>query len=490
MTGKRHPYTTDYKIGLKKDGNVIAFESVMYQNAGAFADLSTAVLERSLFHATSAYQIPNCRIQGFSCRTNLPPFTAFRGFGVPQAAFVIEAALEHAASALGMESAVLRERNLMPKTGRFPHGQKITQCRVREAFSKASSKFDLAGKQTEVRAFNLNNSLQKRGVSIIPILFGISFTNTTLNQANALVHVYLDGTCTVNTGAVEMGQGVSAKILKLAAETLGIPTETVHIASTNTGRVANTSPTAASTGADLNGMATRQACLEILGRLRRVAGTELGVDPRHIQIKNGAIFRDGKRTKLSFEELVKLAYTARVSLSAQSHFATPRIYYDRQKEKGRPFAYHVAGAAITEVTLDCLRGTHKVDGVWIVHDGGREDYPLIDRGQIEGALVQGMGWLTMEEVIYADGRLTTDTLTSYKIPDIHSVPDIETVFLEPRRDSGLMLGSKAVGEPPLLYGLGTYFALLSAMKAAQPEKSVTFEAPLTPERVLLFLDSR
>lgn len=488
VTGKRHPYSTDYRLGLDRDGRILAFEATMYQNSGAAADLSTAIMERSLFHAANAYHIPNARITGICCRTNLVPFTAFRGFGGPQAMFVIEAALDHAARELGSEPWELRRKNLLEEGQRFHYGMPARSCRAVRTFDEAAERYDLAGKVEAVRLFNSGDDLFKKGISVTPVCFGISFTNRFLNQAGALVLVYTDGTISVNTGAVEMGQGVNVKILKIAAASLGVPEELVTVENTSTGKIANTSPTAASSGADMNGMATRMACGEIRSRLLAVAARELDRPAGGLDIANGLVCDGGAPTRLDWRRLVSVAYVERVNLSAQAHYATPGLDYDKQREQGSPFAYHVYGTAITEATVDLTRGTFVIDRVSVVHDAGRSLDETIDRGQLEGAIVQGIGWLTMEEVVFAEtGQILSGTLSTYKVPDILGVPEIESIFLEDADNPAAVMKSKAIGEPPFMYGMGAFFAVMDAIRAARPDLPHEARAPLTNERVLNML---
>jgi xanthine dehydrogenase large subunit len=487
MTGKRHPYSSDFKIGLGADGSIVAYQVTLFQNAGAAADLSPAILERSLLHATGSYFTPNVRITGHSCRTNLPPFTAFRGFGAPQAMYVIESAISSAAERLGVPAADIQRRNLLSEGDPFPYGMRVERSQARRSFAAAEERFDAAGIRREIERFNRDHALLKRGVAMMPVCFGISFTSTFLNQASALVHIYTDGSVSVSTAAVEMGQGVNTKIAAVAAHILGLPVERIRIETTNTTRVANTSPTAASSGADMNGRATELACRALVERLLPVAAELLAEDPARISVADGRLVVDGEPSELSWERLVWTAYTRRISLSAQAHYATPRIHYDRERERGRPFAYHVFGTAVVEVTVDCLRGTYTVDRVRAVHDAGRSLNPLIDRGQLEGGLVQGLGWMTCEELLFDGGRLLSGNLTNYKIPDIMATPTIESVFLEDADNPHTVLQSKAIGEPPLMYGIGAYFALLDAMKAFRPDLRSFFHAPMTPERVLMAL---
>jgi len=487
MTGKRHPYSSDFKIGIDAEGRILAYEATYYQNAGAAADLSPAILERSLFHATGSYFIPNVRVTALSCRTNLPPFTAFRGFGAPQAMFVIESAITRAAEVMGIDRRRIQHRNLLSEGDMFPYGQRAQQGNAHRAFDETLERFDVAALERDAAEHNRTHALSKRGVAMMPVCFGISFTSTFLNQAAALVHVYTDGSVSVSTGAIEMGQGVNAKILNVAAHALGIGPGRITIETTNTLRVANTSPTAASSGADMNGGATEIACRSIIERLRLVAADILGTKADRITLDGGRVMVKGKPSDLDWGRLVSEAYLRRTNLSAQAHFATPKIHFDRETEKGEPFSYHVYGSAVVEATVDCLRGTYTIDRVGIVHDAGRSLNPLVDMGQLEGGLVQGIGWVTVEELLFADGRNLTDTLSTYKIPDILSVPQIEGHFLEDADNPNAVMRSKAIGEPPLMYGIGAYFALLDAMKAFRPDREAFFHAPMTPERVLMFL---
>ena len=487
FTGKRHPYSSDFKLGLTKDGAILAYEVHLWQNAGAAADLSPAILERSLFHATGSYFVPNARIHAASCRTNLIPFTAFRGFGAPQAMFVMEAAIHRAAETMGIPPSTIQAKNLLSEGDAFPYGMCVERSQARRSFDEATQRFNLTDLETEIAEHNAASSLSKRGVAVMPVCFGISFTNAMLNQAGALVHVYTDGSVSVSTGAIEMGQGVNAKMLAVASATLGVQQDRIRIESTTTRTVANTSPTAASSGADMNGRATELACRAIANRLLAVAAELLDTTPDRIALDDGVATADGKPTELEWNELVWTAYTKRVNLSAHAHYATPGIWYDKKIEQGEPFAYHVFGAAILEVTVDCLRGTYIVDRVRMVHDGGRSLNEKVDRGQLEGGLVQGLGWMTMEELVFHDGRNVSDTLSTYKIPDLPSTPVLEGHFLDDADNPKAVMHSKAIGEPPFMYGIGVYFALLDALRAFRPDREGVYDAPLTPEKALLFL---
>jgi xanthine dehydrogenase large subunit len=491
MTGKRHPYSADYKIGLDKDLRIVAYEVTFYQNAGAACDLSLPVLERTLFHSTNSYFIPNVSALAYSCKTNLPPNTAFRGFGGPQGMFVIESAIAHAADKLGVSKDEIQRRNLIRDGDEFPYGQ-IAESEAVKSWTQADEKFDFAKLKAEAGEFNKQNKFIKKGVALQPVCFGISFTKTPMNQARSLVHVYTDGSVAVSTGAVEMGQGVNTKMAQVAARIFSLPVERVKVHTTNTLRIANTSPTAASAAADLNGKATEIACETILQRLKEVAAPLVEAESAgDVSFKDGFVFRNGESTNLDWLVLVNEAHMQRVSLSEHAHYATPGIGFDWSIAKGHPFAYHVYGTAIVGVTVDCLRGIYTLDYVKACHDFGSSMNTDVDFGQIEGGIVQGLGWMTMEEIFYdSQGKLRSNALSTYKIPDIYSVPkEIEILPLETMRENLAIFNSKAVGEPPLMYGLGAYFAIREAVKAFNPENIPAFDAPFTPEKVLLNLYS-
>ncbi|HVK96975.1 MAG TPA: molybdopterin cofactor-binding domain-containing protein [Flavisolibacter sp.] len=490
MTGKRNPYSSDFKIGLSKDLKILAYEAVFHQNAGATADLSPAVLERTLFHCTNSYFIPNVTATAYSCRTNLPSNTAFRGFGGPQGMFVIEAAIAKAAEQIGIDKDVIQKKNLIRTGDEFPYGQRADSEAV-ECWTKAEEIYNLDKIKQEVKTFNRNNKLYKKGISLMPICFGISFTKTMMNQGMALVHVYTDGSVGVSTGAVEMGQGVNTKMLQVAARVFSIPEEWVKINTTNTSRIANTSPSAASATADLNGKAVEIACKRILSRLRKRAAEILNTADDVIQIHDGQVWINEQQTELTWQKLIMETYIKRISLSEHAHYTHPDIYFDPSIEKGHPFAYHVYGTAVSIVTVDCLRGTYEFDAVKIVHDFGSSINPVIDKGQIEGGLVQGLGWMTMEEIVFdKEGRLRSNALSTYKVPDIYSAPkEINIHYLETAKDNLAIFRSKAVGEPPLMYAIGGFFAIQHAIKSFNNRATLDYAAPLTPEKVLLSLYS-
>jgi xanthine dehydrogenase large subunit len=489
MTGKRHPYSSDFTIGLSSELKILAFEVTFYQNGGAAADLSPPVLGRSLFHVTNSYFIPNVRATGLSCKTNLPPNTAFRGFGAPQAMFVMESAIVHAATALNISPRVIQRKNLLAENDSFHYGQKAKNCHAALAWQEAEKGYRVEKLEREIEQFNSSSSHFRKGLAMMPVCFGISFTNTFMNQARALVHVYQDGSIGISTGAVEMGQGVNTKLKQVATRMFSVSPDRIRLESTNTTRVANTSPTAASSGADLNGKALQAACASIVARLRATAAEMTGQEGKAISLLDETVAVNGDKAGISWEQLIETACLNRVNLSAKGHYATPHIHFDPETSKGEPFAYHVYGTAVITVTLDCLRGTYQVDSVRIVHDFGKSLNRTLDLGQVEGAVVQGIGWVTMEEIRYDNkGRLLANALSTYKIPDIYSAPEtIECRALQTDGPEAAIMQSKAIGEPPFMYGIGTYFALQSAVRSFNPDYRMEFKAPFTPEKVLLAL---
>jgi xanthine dehydrogenase large subunit len=489
MTGKRHPYEADFNIGLSNDLKILGWEVVYYQNGGASTDLSPAILERTLFHSTNSYFIPHVKATAYSCRTNLPPHTAFRGFGAPQAIFILESAIAMAAEKLGIPAWKIQEKNLVSENDRFPYGQTVRNAHAKRAWKKACRIFHLNDQFREIQEFNRENPLVKKGLAMMPVCFGISFTNTGMNQGMALVHIYRDGSIGISTGAIEMGQGVNTKMVQVAAAAFSVSPGKIRIETTNTSRVANTSPTAASTGADLNGKAVIIACEKLMDRLTKHAQKILGKERGTVAISQEMVTLNGIDTGITWNKLVESAFLNRIGLSESGHYATPVIHFDKTTETGHPFSYYVFGAAIVTVTVDCLRGNFKTDQVQIVHDFGSSINMDIDTGQVEGAVMQGIGWMTMEEVRYSgSGKLLSDTLSTYKVPDVYSAPRIiECKALDVKGPGLAVMGSKAVGEPPFIYGIGVWFAIRNAILAFNPSARIGFSAPLTPEKVLMAL---
>jgi xanthine dehydrogenase large subunit len=502
-TGKRHPYSSDYKIGLDAEGRILAYEADYYQNSGACCDLSPAILSRTLFHAASAYRVPNIRVTGRMCRTNLPPFTAFRGFGAPQGVFVMECALDAAAQKGGWDPVELRLKNLLAEGDSFHFGQPVAGCRASACAKRALELSSWERLRRDIDSFNASHRLEKRGAAILPICFGVSFTKLVMNQGGALVHVFSDGSVSVSTGAVEMGQQVSRKIQVVVATAFGIADELVRVESTRTASVANTYPTAASTGSDINGMAALTACEEIRGRLLGLAAKMLGADRGQLRIESGRVTRVGsadrasEATELGWKELVDRAHLERIDLSAHGFYATPGLQYDMKAERGSPFAYHVYGCAVVTARLDVLRGSYRFDEAYIVHDVGESIDPEVDLGQIEGAFAQGLGWAALEDLRYDDsGSLSSDTLSTYKLPDLRFMPPVlEVEFLKDSPNPRAVMRSKAIGEPPLLYGIGGYFAVLDALRAAWKagartagrEAPLLHDLPMTGEKALDYI---
>jgi len=489
MTGKRHPYSSDFKIGLSKDYKILAYQTKMYQNGGAANDLSPAITERTLFHSTNCYFIPNTEVTVYSCKTNLPPNTAFRGFGAPQGMFVIESAIAKAACELNVSKRMIQEKNFLKENDTFQYGQIAENVNIGNCFTEADKTYHIEKIEKEIEDFNSQNTNYKKGMAVMPTCFGISFTKTPMNQARALVHIYQDGSIGISTGAVEMGQGVNTKMIQVASKVFSVNTDRIKIESTNTTRVANTSPTAASSGADLNGNALRIACNTLLERLKGTAAKMLSCNISEISIENETISQNGKKTEVIWKQLIETAFLDRICLTENGHYATPIIDFDKSKETGHPFAYHVYGTAIITVTLDCIRGTYEFDDVKIVHDFGNSINTTIDNGQVEGAVVQGIGWVTTEELAFAkDGRLLSNSLSTYKVPDIYSVPkNINITALKTKGPELALLRSKAIGEPPFMYGIGAYFALVKAIRAFNSNYKLDFNSPLTPEKVLMRL---
>jgi xanthine dehydrogenase large subunit len=438
---------------------------------------------------TNSYYIPNVKATAYSCKTHLPPFTAFRGFGAPQAMFVMESAIAMAAEKLNIPAHEIQSRNLIAENDNFHYGQQAINPRARESWQKLHSDHQLDKLVDDISNFNANNHLSKKGMALMPVCFGISFTKTPMNQARALVHIYQDGSVGISTGAVEMGQGVNTKLLQVAAKILSIDPSRIKIESTNTTRVANTSPTAASSGADLNGKALALACQELMKRLKHIASQELKTHENELELTHEQVLNTGNPTKLTWEKLIEGAFLSRVNLTAVGHYATPVIHFDKTIEKGHPFAYHVFGVAAVVAKVDVLRGRYEIEQVDVVHDFGNSLNQKVDLGQLEGGIVQGIGWMTMEEVAFDEqGKLLANSLSTYKVPDIYAVPKmIHHTPLGAEGPEMAIMKSKAVGEPPFMYGIGAWFALRNAIKAFNPDAQLPFISPMTPERVLMSL---
>ncbi len=490
-TGKRHPFTSLWKVAYDDMGKILAYDLQLLANGGAYADLSVAILERAMFHAENAYHIPNARIRGRACRTNLPPNTAFRGFGAPQGIFVIESIIQRIAKQLGKDPLAIRRLNSYKNGDISPYNQEIKECNLEAIYNKLNQNASYQDLLQEVKAFNSSHPHHKRGLGIVPVKFGISFTTALLNQGSALIWIYIDGSVSVSTGGVEMGQELSTKVAIVVSRVLGIPVDDIRVESSNTQRVGNASPTAASTGSDINGNAARIAAEKLREQLREPAAKLLeknfgfNVNPQDLLFSEQRIYvHDKPEASISFKELISFAYVERIPLGAYGYYRTPDLWFDREVGKGRPFHYYVYGAALAEVELDCRMGEHELKKLYIVHENGQSLQERIDLGQVAGAAVQGYGWCTMEDLKWdAKGRYISANPTTYKIPGIRDIPEHFNIELLPSlSQEASVFGSKATGEPPLIYGLAVFFALQDAVQAANPEAQLSF--PATPEALL------
>lgn len=495
ITGKRHPFTSLWKVGYDEHGKILAYDILLLANGGAYTDLSIAILERAMFHSENAYYIPNIKIKGFACKTNLPPNTAFRGFGAPQGIFVIENILAKIAEQLKIDPLEIRLQNAYQNGDKTPYGQEISDCRLTDLFNILAEKTNYLALKQAVEVFNKNNTRFKRGIGIIPVKFGISFTTTLLNQGSALVWVYIDGSVSVSTGGVEMGQELSTKVAIVVAKVLGIPVHQIRVESSNSQRIGNASPTAASTGSDINGNAARIAAEKIKMALTECAVKllkqkhQLNVSPEDIVFKEGKVFyKENPDACVNFEELVRFAHSERVPLAAYGYYKTPALWFDRDKGSGNPFHYFVWGVALAEVEMDTLLGEHKIIKLTVMHENGQTLNEEIDRGQIEGAIMQGIGWCTMEDLKWNEkGVYLSANPSTYKIPGIRNLPEeLEIEMIPSATEEASVFGSKGIGEPPLIYGLSVFFALQAAAKEAKKDAELSF--PATPESVLQCLD--
>ena len=492
ITGKRHPFLGRYEAGLDADGRLLALRVQLYSDAGFSADLSLPVLDRALFHLDNAYFVPALRFEGLACRTHRPSNTAFRGFGGPQGMVVIEDVLGRAAERLGLDPALVRERNYYGAAprDRAPYGQqvRIEHNRLPRIHQELLASSDYVERRRGIEAHNAGSPWRKRGIGFQPVKFGISFTKSVLNQAGAYVLVYADGTVQLNHGGTEMGQGLHTKMLAVCAHELGVPVGSVRVMTTATDKVPNTSATAASSGSDLNGQAVREACSILRERLRGVAARMLELsDDEAIGLRfgGGAVTHPGRGRSLSFAELTGQAWLERVPLSATGFYRTPGVGYDHATGTGTPFYYYAYGGAVCEVELNGLTGEHRMLRVDILHDVGTSLVPTIDRGQVEGGFVQGVGWLTCEEVLATDdGHPITLGPSTYKIPAIGDVPvDLRVELLPRAAQPGVIHGSKAVGEPPFMLAIGVVTALRHAIGGFGAGE-VALSLPATPEAIL------
>jgi len=487
-TGKRHPFLIDYDVGFDAQGVLQGIDIQLLANCGYSPDLSGAIVDRAMFHADNAYYLGAARVTGHRCRTNLASNTAFRGFGGPQGMLGIEEVMERIARHLGLDPLEVRRRNYYgaaPRNVTHYH-QTVEHNLLAELTAQLEASCDYQARRAAIRAFNADSPLLKKGLALTPVKFGISFTSGFLNQAGALIHIYTDGSIHLNHGGTEMGQGLHTKVAQVVAETLQVDISRIHVSATHTEKVPNTSPTAASSGSDLNGKAAQNAALILRQRLVGFAATHFEVDPDEVEFGNGQV-RVGERY-LSFDELIELAYVGQVSLSSTGFYATPGVHYDREQARGRPFYYYAFGVSCSEVLVDTLTGEYRVLRTDILHDVGDSLNPAIDIGQIEGGFIQGMGWLTCEELVWdAEGRLLTDSPATYKIPAVGDLPADLRVQLVANRGNpqDTVFHSKAVGEPPFMHGISVWCAIKDALASlADYRVHPELDAPATPERVL------
>ncbi|MEA3016665.1 MAG: xanthine dehydrogenase large subunit, partial [Sphingomonadales bacterium] len=470
-TGKRHDFTADYEVGFDGTGRIEAIRITLASRCGATVDLSPAINDRAMFHADNCYYLPAVEIVSHRLKTHTVSNTAFRGFGGPQGMMAIERVMDAVAAHLGRDPLAVRQANLYgPGRDVTPYHMRVEDNVAPDLIAELAERAGYAERRAEVEAFNASHEVLKKGLALTPVKFGISFTTTHLNQAGALVLVYADGSIHLNHGGTEMGQGLMIKVAQVVADVFRVPIETVKVSATRTDKVPNTSATAASSGSDLNGMAARHAAETIRERLDTFAAGQEGSD------------------EWSFPELCRRAHLARIPLSATGFYATPKIHYDRATHSGRPFLYFAYGAALSEVVIDTLTGEHKVVAVDILHDVGRSLNPAIDLGQIEGGFVQGMGWLTIEELVFDErGRLLTHAPSTYKIPTASDRPPRMDIRIWERGENveATIHRSKAVGEPPLMLAISVFSALTQAVAAAAAGKGLPqLDAPATPERIL------
>jgi xanthine dehydrogenase large subunit len=486
MTGKRHDMRVNYSVGFDKKGKLAGVDAEFLSRCGYSADLSQGVNDRTLFHADNAYFYPALNLRSRRLRTNTVSNTAFRGFGGPQGMVFAERMMSSIAAQLQLDPLDVRKANFYNRNGNTtPYTQTLDDNILQQLVGQLEKTSDYRKRRKHITAFNARTSILKKGLALTPVKFGISFTLSHLNQAGALLHVYTDGSIHLNHGGTEMGQGLYVKIAQVVAEIFGVGLPMVRITATTTGKVPNTSPTAASSGADLNGMAAKAAAETIKARMTSQAAKLWSLPKSRIKFANGDVVAG--KNKMTFAALAKACHGARISLSSTGFYATPKLTWDRAKAKGRPFLYFAYGAACAEVTIDTYTGEMKTDRVDILHDVGKSLNPAIDIGQIEGAFVQGMGWLTTEELVFDEkGKLRTHAPSTYKIPCASDVPEDFRVNLFESKGNreNTIYRSKAVGEPPLMLGISVWAALFDAIASLKPGAVPALQTPATPEAVM------
>jgi xanthine dehydrogenase large subunit len=486
QTGKRHDFLVDYDVGFDAAGRIEGLHLMLASRCGATVDLSPAINDRAMFHADNAYYLPAVEIVSERLKTNMVSATAFRGFGGPQGMLAIERVMDAVAGHLGLDPLAVRVANLYgPGRDVTPYGMVVADNIAPDLIARLQAEGRYAERQAHVATFNAENAILKKGLALTPVKFGISFTTTHLNQAGALLHVYADGSIQINHGGTEMGQGLYTKVAQVVAQAFGVSLDQVRITATRTDKVPNTSATAASSGADLNGMAAFNAAQTIRARLAELCARTFGCEAAGVVFAEGQVRAGGE--EMPWPVLCRRAHMARISLSSTGYYATPDLHYDRAAHQGQPFYYFAYGAALAEVVIDTLTGEHRVLAADILHDCGQSLNPAIDKGQIEGGFVQGQGWLTSEELVWDEaGKLLTHAPSTYKIPTANDRPDRLTVTLwDGINHRPTIHRSKAVGEPPFMLANAVFSALGAAVMACQPAAGwPMLDAPATPERVL------
>lgn len=490
-TGKRHDFLVDWQAGFNKRGVIDAVDVEFAGRCGYSADLSLGVIDRTMFHADNSYFYPQVRIHTKRVKTDTVSNTAFRGFGGPQGMVFAERMMDEIAIRLNADPLEIRKRNFY-RSGKdvTPYGMQVKDNILKPIVGELERRSDYLERRGQIAEFNANSRWLKKGIALTPVKFGIAFTLKHLNQAGALVHVYSDGSIQVNHGGTEMGQGLYLKVAQVVAEEFGVDISRVRITATVTDKVPNTTPTAASSGSDLNGMAAQKAASQIRQRMADLAARLYQGDVKKIRFEGGNVFVGGR--EIEFATLAKQCFLERVSLSSTGYYATPGITWERETASGNPFLYFAYGASCSEVTIDCLTGEMKIDRIDILHDCGKSLNPAIDIGQIEGGFVQGMGWLTTEELVYdAEGRLRTHAPSTYKIPTASDVPEDFRVDLWNSKGNRkpTIYRSKAVGEPPVMLAISVFSAIYHAVAAIEPGKLPKLDAPATPEAILKAVES-
>jgi len=487
VTGKRHCFHYEYEVGYDDEGRIVAARVDMVSRAGFSADLSGPVATRAVCHFDNTYYLSDVDIRAACGKTNTQSNTAFRGFGGPQGAIAMEYVLDEIARKLGRDALDVRKLNFYGKEERnvTPYGQVVVDNVIHELVDELEASSEYRARRAGIDAFNAASPVLKKGLALTPVKFGIAFNVTHLNQAGALVHVYVDGSILVNHGGTEMGQGVNIKVMQVVAHELGVDATRVRITATNTSKVANTSATAASTGADLNGKAAQDAARQIRERLAAFAVKQYGGVPEQVRFAADTVFVNGQ--EVPFGELVAKAYLARTQLWSDGYYATPGLHWDPKTMTGHPFSYFAYGAAVSEVIVDTLTGEWKLLRADALYDAGKSLNPAIDIGQVEGAFIQGMGWLTTEELWWNEGgKLMTHAPSTYKIPAVSDCPeDFRVRLFENRNVEDSIHRSKAVGEPPLLLPFSVFFAIRDAISSIKGHKvSPPLNAPATCEAIL------